>query len=182
MSRRTTVACFFLSLACAVSPACSAPGSTDPTPLPRPAHPGQPPQQLPGDVRTDAAPTPPPPNVDGSLSGDAEPQLRGAVPFEQGARKGRIGTDDHGDGWIIQGVNGDVVGMQLRNLSPHVEIRLRFIDAQDRPVVMPSPWIIPAGESLHQSLELSRTDAEQTLVAIVEAEQPVDYEITFQIE
>lgn len=183
MSRRTTATCFLFIFACAVFSACSAPSTTtDAPPLQRPTHTIQAPDRLPGDLVPDSAPEPPAPNHDGQLDRDAGLAIATAVPFQQGVRGGRIAEEDEGDGWLIHGLNGDVVGVEVHNLSDTDALTVRILDHQARPVVMPPMWQLPPGESLHQSFELSRVMSEQTLILVVEAEQALDYQVTMRTE
>lgn len=183
MSRRIYVTCALFIFACATAAGCSAPSTNaDAPPLQRPTHPSQAPDRLPDDWVPDSAPEPPPPNHDGQLEQDAGITRTTAVPFQEGPRSGRIADKDDADGWLIFGRNGDVVGVEVHNLSDEHALRIDLLDEQERPVVLPPSWRLPPGESLHQSFELSRVLPEQNLILVVKAEQALDYQVTMRTE
>lgn len=134
------------------------------------------PTRLPDDLLPKVEP-PPPPNHDGMGETDAGTTIQDAVLLSIGEFQGRIGEEDPGDGWLLHDIHARVVALQIENPSESTTLRARFLDHQERPVLWPPPWEIKAGEASQIRLELPRTDSEQKLLLIVEADTPMDYHV-----
>lgn len=182
MVRRQAIAPFLLLFAVASLPACSA-NHADPTAT-RPTHT----VSLPDDFVTDETPTaptppPPPPNIDGNLPNDAGLTLADAVPFFDGStRQGRIGPDDDGDAWIIQGETGDTFAITVHNDGEDATLAVHLRDAESRAVVFPPAFALGAGEEAHLTIELSRLVPTTSLLLVVQADTPLDYRLTIRTE
>lgn len=180
MVRLQAAAPAFLLLALGSTAACSA-NRVDPT-ASRPAHP----LALPDDFvvgETAPGPPPPPPNIDGNLPGDAGLTLADAVPFFDGqTRQGRIGDDDDGDAWIVQGDNGDTFTITVQNDDADHPLSVHLRNADSHPVVVPAPLHLEGGHETQFTIELSRLVATQTLLVVVQADDAIDYRLTIRSE
>lgn len=138
------------------------------------------PHQLPDDYEEDSAPKPPP-NHDGGLERDAGTDLQSAIPYKDGARPGRIGEDDEGDGWVLIGEPGERLDLRVHNQSADTLLYVEFQDAQGRPLHFPEPTKVYAKDQVDYTLELPRGDDSTHILLIVHAERPLDYLIETKI-
>lgn len=152
------------------------PTSIDATRQPTRSHAKPPPQSLPQDYIKDSAPTPPP-NHDGGLTRDAGRDFDTAVPFKEAVRDGRIAEGDDGDGWVLAGPAGQVLSVDIHNLSGDTILAYELLDHNERAVLYPPSNRLYAHESVQHTIELPRGNDEVHLLLLITADEPLSYEI-----
>lgn len=144
------------------------------------SHAAPPPQSLPQDFVEDSAPKPPP-NHDGGLERDAGRGFDTAVPFKEAVRDGRIAEDDDGDAWVLEGPAGQVIRVNIYNLSDDTLLAYELLDQHERAVIFPRPDVLYAEESVQHTIEIPRGESATKLLLLITAEDPLTYEIRTEL-